>query len=75
GMCEQAVNAFVVMEAEGVEPNLLMLNLLINAFAVAGRDLEAFWVFEYMKKRGIKPDVVTYTTLMKALIRARKSDQ
>jgi pentatricopeptide repeat protein len=50
GMCEQAMNVFRRMEEEGYEPNLMMFNLLINAFSVAGRHLEAFSVFDYMQE-------------------------
>lgn len=50
GMCEQAMDVFKCMERDGTEPNLMMLNLLINAFGVAGRYQEAFSVFEYMKE-------------------------
>ncbi|KAF5180247.1 Pentatricopeptide repeat-containing protein family, partial [Thalictrum thalictroides] len=56
------------MEAEGIEPNLIMLNLLINAFGIAGRYLEALSIFHQLKEIGISPDVVTYITLMKACI-------
>jgi pentatricopeptide repeat protein len=49
-MCEQAMNVFRRMEEEGYEPNLMMFNLLINAFSVAGRHLEAFSVFDYMQE-------------------------
>jgi pentatricopeptide repeat protein len=37
------------MEQEGIEPNLVMLNLLINAFGTAGRHLEAVAVFQHIK--------------------------
>ncbi|KAL5540287.1 hypothetical protein UlMin_024443 [Ulmus minor] len=52
------------MEEEGFEPNVVMLNVLMNAFGIACRYLEGF-----------TPDVVTYTTLMKAFIRAKKFDK
>lgn len=63
------------METEGIEPNLIMLNMLINAFGIAGRHLEALSVYHHIKDTGISPDVVTYSTLMKACIRARKFDK
>lgn len=63
------------MEAKGIEPNLKMLNVLINAFGVAGRHLEALSVYHHIKESGITPDLVTYSTLMKAFIRARKFEQ
>ena len=37
------------MEAEGIEPNLIMLNVLINAFGIAGRHLEALSVYDHIK--------------------------
>jgi pentatricopeptide repeat protein len=37
------------MEQKGIEPNLVMLNLLINAFGTAGRHLEAVAVFQHIK--------------------------
>nr|GEY64923.1 pentatricopeptide repeat-containing protein At5g42310, mitochondrial-like [Tanacetum cinerariifolium] len=51
------------------------LNALINAFGEDRRDVEAFAVLQYMKQNGLKPDIVTYTTLMKALIRVEKFDE
>ncbi|KAH0455566.1 hypothetical protein IEQ34_015598 [Dendrobium chrysotoxum] len=75
GSCEQTIEVLRLMEEEGIEPNLIMLNLLINAFGIAGRYKEAVAIFEQIKETGISPDVITYTTLMKAFIRARKYDQ
>ena len=49
GLCEQTVSVLQLMEAEGIEPNLVMLNLLINAFSTAGRHLEALAVFQHIK--------------------------
>jgi pentatricopeptide repeat protein len=49
GLCEQTVNVLQLMEEEGFEPNLVMLNLLINAFGTAGRHLEALAVFQHVK--------------------------
>lgn len=50
GLCEQTVKVLRLMEAEGIEPNLIMLNLLINAFGIAGRHLEALSVFQHLKE-------------------------
>lgn len=50
GLCEQTVKVLRLMEAEGIEPNLIMLNLLINAFGIAGRHLEALSVFQHIKE-------------------------
>ncbi|MCI21770.1 pentatricopeptide repeat-containing protein mitochondrial-like, partial [Trifolium medium] len=60
------------MSAEGLTPSLVALNSLINAFGEDRRDAEAFAVLQYMTENGVEPDVVTYTTLMKALIRVDK---
>lgn len=38
------------MEAEGIEPNMIMLNVLINAFGVAGRHMEALSIYDYMRE-------------------------
>ncbi|GMP81841.1 hypothetical protein CsSME_00036415 [Camellia sinensis var. sinensis] len=75
GLSEQAVNAFRIMRADGLKPSSLALNSLINAFGEDRRDAEAFSVLQYMKENDLKADVVTYTTLMKALIRVEKFDQ
>jgi pentatricopeptide repeat protein len=49
GLCEQTVKVLEVMEAEGFEINLVMLNLLVNAFSNAGRHLEALTMFQHIK--------------------------
>lgn len=49
GLCEQTIRVLRLMEAEGIELNLVMLNVLINAFGTAGRHLEALSVFEHIK--------------------------
>ena len=50
GLSEQAINALRVMRADGLKPNLLALNSLINAFGEDRRDVEAFAVLQYMKE-------------------------
>lgn len=75
GPCEQTVNVLQLMEEEGFEPSLVMLNSLINAFGTAGRHLEALAVFQHIKDSGMSPDVVTYTTLMKTFMRAKKFEK
>ncbi|KAK3427312.1 hypothetical protein EUGRSUZ_F03554 [Eucalyptus grandis] len=71
-MSDQALDAFRLMRADGLKPSLFALNSLINAFGEDRRDAEAFAVLQYMKENNLKPDVVTYTTLMKVLIRVDK---
>lgn len=48
GLCEETVKVLQIMEAEGIEPNLIMLNILINAFGIAGRHLEALSVYDHI---------------------------
>ncbi|RVW41769.1 putative pentatricopeptide repeat-containing protein [Vitis vinifera] len=43
------VKVLQLMETEGIEPNLIMLNMLINAFGIAGRHLEALSVYHHIK--------------------------
>ena len=50
GLCEQTVKVLQLMEHEGMEPNLIMLNVLINAFGIAGRHLEALSVYHHIKE-------------------------
>lgn len=49
GLCEQTVKVLQLMEAEGIELNLVMLNVLINAFGTAGRHLEAVSVYHHIR--------------------------
>ncbi|KAK7253112.1 hypothetical protein RIF29_37551 [Crotalaria pallida] len=75
GLFEQAIEVLQIVEADGIEPNIVMLNMLINAFGNAGRYREAMSVYHHIKESGVSPDVVTYTTLMKAFMRARKFEE
>lgn len=50
GLCEQTVKVLQIMEAEGMEPNLIMLNMLINAFGNAGRHMEAQSIYLHIKE-------------------------
>lgn len=58
GLCEQTVKVLQLMEAEGMEPNLIMLNVLINAFGVSGRHLEALSVYHCIKE-SVGPHIST----------------
>lgn len=69
GLCEQTVNVLQLMEAERIEPNLVMLNLLTNAFGTAGRHLEAVAVFQH-----IKDSVCTIYFLQKRDKKIRNND-
>lgn len=50
GYCEQTVKVLQLMEPEGIEPNLIMLNVLINAFGIAGRHMEALSIYQLIKE-------------------------
>lgn len=50
GQCEQTIKVLQLMEAEGIEPNLIMLNVLINAFGNAGRHMEALSIYHHIKE-------------------------
>lgn len=50
GLCEQTVRVLQLMEAEGMEPNLIMLNVLINAFGTAGRHMEALSIYRHIRE-------------------------
>jgi len=39
-----------MMENEGIEPNLIMLNVLINAFGTAGKHMEALSIYHHIKE-------------------------
>ncbi|KAJ0234445.1 putative pentatricopeptide repeat-containing protein [Hirschfeldia incana] len=72
---QQTVKVLKMMEKEGTEPNLIMLNVLINAFGNAGKHMEALSIYHHIKETGFTPDVVTYSTLMKAFTRAKKYEK
>lgn len=50
GFCEQTVKVLQLMEAEGIEPNIVMLNVLINAFGIAGRHEEALSIYQHIRE-------------------------
>ena len=50
GLSEQTVKVLQLMEVAGIEPNLIMLNVLINAFSISGRHLEAYSVYQHIKE-------------------------
>ena len=50
GFCEQTVKVLQLMEAEGIEPNIIMLNVLINAFGIAGRHEEVLSIYQHIRE-------------------------
>jgi pentatricopeptide repeat protein len=75
GLADHALNVVKAMRADGLEASTVVLNSLINAFGEDRRIAEAFSVLQFMKENGLRPDVITYTTLMKALIRVEQFEK
>lgn len=50
GLWDQTIKVLQLMEAEGIELNVVMLNILINAFGIAGRHLEALSIYQHIKE-------------------------
>lgn len=48
----------------GLEPNLLSFNSVVDALAHTGRWKEAMEVMNTLYRRGLQPDVITYTGLI-----------
>ncbi|WRX09492.1 Pentatricopeptide repeat - like 10, partial [Theobroma cacao] len=83
---KMTVKILLIVEARGFEPNIVMLNVLINAFGIAGRHEEALSIYHHIRecepfmvgmiiRNGISPNVIAYSTVMKAFIRAKKFDK
>ncbi|KAL2613475.1 hypothetical protein R1flu_025167 [Riccia fluitans] len=58
------VSVFKDMYTQGIEPDIISFNILLEACVAGGHVREAQKVFENLKKRALKPTVVTYTTLI-----------
>jgi leucine-rich PPR motif-containing protein len=56
------------MRADGVSPDLVTYNTLIDACIDAQAPGEAWSVLREISESGLKPDVVTYTTLLKYFV-------
>ncbi|KAJ7962873.1 Pentatricopeptide repeat-containing protein [Quillaja saponaria] len=65
----ETINDFLrkVPEKFAIEVDIFSVNIVIKAFCEMGFLNEAYLVMIEMEKLGIKPDVITYTTLMSAL--------
>ena len=56
------------MRADGVAPDLVTYNTLIDACINAREPTEAWNILREISESGLKPDVVTYTTLLKYFV-------
>jgi len=64
---EYAEALFKYMCESGVQPNVVTLNLILNAYAEKGLPEECMWWVGKMRQRGVQPDQVTINTITKAL--------
>lgn len=62
-MSDKAVHAFRVMRADGLEPSILVLNSLINAFGEDCRVADAFSVLQFMKETVSSWIIFFYTSV------------
>ena len=79
GMPEKAFEAFSHMRESGVEVETSTLNRLIHAAGLNGTKDESsvqatLELYEAMKKAEIKPDVITYGSLISTCAKARDGD-
>ncbi|XP_040966998.1 pentatricopeptide repeat-containing protein At1g62914, mitochondrial isoform X3 [Gossypium hirsutum] len=69
------VSLYSQMELLGVSHNGYFFNILINCFCQLGGIDSGFSVLVKMLKLGVKPDVVTFSTLIKGLCQRSKISQ
>ncbi|KAJ3323138.1 hypothetical protein HDV06_002150 [Boothiomyces sp. JEL0866] len=68
---ENAVKAFDAIKQNGLEPDIVAYNHLLNAHASVNDSQKAFEVYELIKKES-EPDLVTYSTLIKLLVNTKQ---
>ncbi|XP_048133111.1 pentatricopeptide repeat-containing protein At5g25630 isoform X3 [Rhodamnia argentea] len=71
GKMKKALSFVYRMKDLGMHPNLILFNSLVRGFVeIMDRDgvdeMESFQVLKLMNEFGVKPDVVTYSTIMNA---------
>ncbi|TYG98864.1 hypothetical protein ES288_A10G150900v1 [Gossypium darwinii] len=66
GKWDEAKRLLADIVNKGISPNGFFVNALISALCKDGKIQEAISVFDLMTQRGIRPDVITYTTLIHA---------
>mmetsp|Transcript_9130 Transcript_9130/g.18876 ORF Transcript_9130/g.18876 Transcript_9130/m.18876 type:complete len:596 (-) Transcript_9130:525-2312(-) len=78
GQYDNVTSLLTKMRRRGVRPNVYTYNSLLN---VCAKDKETRWkealslLSQCQREPGIDPDLVTYTTAMRACIRGRRSDK
>ncbi|KAG6550504.1 hypothetical protein Mapa_007978 [Marchantia paleacea] len=58
------VSIFKDMYTQGIEPDIVSFNILLEACVSGSHVKEAQKIFDNLKKRALKPTVITYTTLI-----------
>ncbi|BBN17525.1 protein MpPPR_10 [Marchantia polymorpha subsp. ruderalis] len=58
------VSVFKDMYTQGIEPDIVSFNILLEACVSGSHVKEAQKIFDNLKRRGLKPTVITYTTLI-----------
>jgi pentatricopeptide repeat protein len=73
---DRALEAFDQMQAEGIAPNLVTMNTLIDACARSGHMARCGEILEDMQqKHGVDPDRITYSTIVKGFCLAGEIQQ
>ncbi|XLS94690.1 hypothetical protein HN51_070698 [Arachis hypogaea] len=62
-----AVSLFQQLQARGIAPSIVTLNILINCCCGMGRMTLAFSVLAKIFRMDYQPDTVTFTTILKGL--------
>ncbi|CAN4089938.1 unnamed protein product [Withania somnifera] len=59
------------MEADGYKPNVVSFTILVDALCKVGKVSEAFSTLDVMKEKGILPNLHTYNSLIRGLLRKK----
>merc|ERR1719378_908291 len=73
---DRALRAFEQMQEEGIAPNLVTMNTLLDACARSGRMARCGEILEDMQKvHGVDPDRITFSTIVKGFCLAGEIQQ
>lgn len=61
-------------EADPLQKDVVSYNAVINGMTIRGRSTEAVELFYDMKNKGLRPDIYSYTSLVKALAAVSEDD-
>ncbi|GMH29393.1 hypothetical protein Nepgr_031236 [Nepenthes gracilis] len=74
GLFLKAYRLLIKLADNGVMPNIITYNILINGMCKSGNINGAFKLFKELQLKGHSPDSVTYGTLIDGLYRADRED-